>query len=98
MANGSFIFRGKRTAVSERDNEFHTACQKELKEAAETILEKYKLAPIRVGSEQPESFLRADLSQVTSRLDPLVLIKQESGSPAVKTEHSALSEIVEFLE
>lgn len=98
MANGSFIFRGQRTAVSGRDNEFHAACQKELKEAAETILEKYKLAPIRVGSEQPESFLRADLSQVTSRLDPLGLIKQESGSPAVKTEHPALSEIVEFLE
>ena len=98
LANGSFIFRGQRTAVSERDTEFNPACQKELKEAAEVILEKYKLAPVRVGSEQPESFLRADLHQMTSRLDPLGLIKQESGSPIVKTEDSALSEIVEFLE
>ena len=90
-------FRGQRIAVSERDADFGAACKKELKDAAERILEKYKLAPTRVATDLPESFLRAELQQITSRLDPLSIIKEEGGNPTVQTGHPALSEIEEFL-
>ena len=95
---GSFIFRGKRVAVSEQSQEFKEACNKQLAEAAAEIFDKYTEAPIQVRSELPEQFLRADLQHLTSKTDPLSLFTIDGGQAALKVNHPAIVSIREYLE
>ena len=96
--NGSFIFRGQRTAVSERSQDFKEACNKELSEAAAAIFDKYVEAPIAVPAQLPEKFLRADLQHLSSSLDPLTLFSIDGGHPKLQAAHPAISSIREYLE
>ena len=96
--NGSFIFRGQRTAVSERSQDFKEACNKELSEAAAAIFDKYVEAPIAVPAQLPEKFLRADLQHLSSSLDPLTLFSIDGGQPKLQAAHPAISSIREYLE
>ena len=95
---GSFIFRGQRTAVSERSQDFKEACNKELAEAAAAIFDKYTEAPIQVKSDLPEKFLHANLQHLSSSIDPLALISNDGGQPTLKTDFPAIASIREYLE
>jgi hypothetical protein len=96
--NGSFIFRGQRTPVGERAQDFKDACNKELSGAASVIFEKYMQAPVQVHGEVPEKFLRANPNHLSNSIDPLSLVSSVGGQPKVREDFAALASIREYLE
>ncbi|MBJ6127399.1 BREX system P-loop protein BrxC [Microvirga splendida] len=99
LIQGSFVFRGKVTAVDSLDQLLLAACKKHLIEAAERVFDRYQEAPERVGTDLAEKFLRApNLRAVTSQIDPLSLVQVVGGNPTVKTDHKGLVSIKDFIE
>lgn len=99
LTNGSFIFRGKVTAVDSLDPSLLSACRKHLAEAAERVFDRYQEAPERVGTDLAERFLRApSLRAITSQTDPLGLVQVSGGQPTIKTDHKGLVSIKDYVE
>jgi hypothetical protein len=99
LAQGSFVFRGKVTAVDSLDQAPLAACRKHLAEAAERVFDRYQEAPERVGMDLAERFLRApNLRSVTSQLDPLSLVQLSGGNPSIRTDQKGLVSIKDFVE
>jgi hypothetical protein len=99
LTQGSFVFRGKATAVDSLDSSLLTACKKHLSEAAERVFDRYQEAPERVATDLAEKFLRApNLRAVTSQIDPLGLVQVSAGTPSIKTEHKGLVSIKDFID
>jgi hypothetical protein len=99
LTQGSFVFRGKVTAVDSLDQSLGIACKKHLAEAAERVFDRYPEAAERAGTDLAEKFLRApSLRAITSALDPLGLVQVNGGSPSIKTEHKGLVSIKDFIE
>lgn len=99
LSQGSFIFRGKITALDSLDSALPVACRKHLSEAAERVFDRYPEAPERVATDIAEKFLRApSLRAVTSQIDPLGLVLVTAGNPTIKTDHKGLVSIKDFIE
>lgn len=99
LTHGSFVFRGKVTAVDSLDPSLVTACKKHLAEVAERVFDRYQEAPERVGTDLAEKFLRLpNLRAVTSQIDPLGLVQVTGGNPTIKTDHKGLVSIKDYVE
>ena len=99
LVQGSFVFRGKVTAVDTLDQAPLAACRKRLQEAAEQVFDRYQEAPDRVGTDLAEKFLRLPtLRAVTSQTDPLGLVQVTGGNPTIKTDHKGLVSIKDYIE
>lgn len=94
MRQGSFIFRGRPTAVESLASDFKPATQKQLSEAGQEVFSKYNQAPMNPMSTLPENFLKADLKSIKGEDDPLGLV-QSNGQ--IDTSHDALRSILDFL-
>ena len=98
IRDGSFVFRGQTTAVSSLDQDSQTAVKAQLQSAAERVFERYTEAPVRADTGLAEQLLRAaDLRSVSSKIDPLSLVKISSGIAAVDTSHKALVSITDWV-
>lgn len=96
---GSFVFRGKVTAVDSLEPSLLPACKKHLAEVAERVFDRYQEAPERVGTDLAEKFLRApNLRSIDTKLDPLGLVQVINGNPAVKTDQKGLVSIKDYIE
>ena len=94
LSQGSFLFRGQTTAVDSLAQDVLEASKKHLAKAAEQVFDRYKEAPERVDTAVAERFLRtANLTAITSQLDPLGLVQVTSGKPGIRTDHKALVSI-----
>jgi len=98
LTQGSFVFRGRVTAVDSLDQSLPASCRKHLSEAAERVFDRYQEAPERVGTDLAEKFLRAPLRAVTSQIDPLSLVQVAGGTPRIKTDHKGLVSIKDFID
>jgi hypothetical protein len=99
LTQGSFVFRGKVTAVDSLDQSLAIACKKHLAEAAERVFDRYPEAAERAGTDLAEKFLRApSLRAISSALDPLGLVQVNGGAPSIKTDHKGLVSIKDFIE
>ena len=95
MRQGSFIFRGRPTAVESISSTLKEATQKQLGRVAEEVYHKFDQAPINPKTSLPENFLKADLKSISSSDDPLGLV-QENGQ--IDTSRAALRSIMDYLE
>jgi hypothetical protein len=101
LAQGSFVFRGRSTAVDSLAPSLAAASKKHLGDAAEQIFDRYQEAPERVATELAEKFLRAasaNLRSITSQLDPLGLVLVSGKTPSINTDHKALVSIRDHIE
>lgn len=99
LTQGSFVFRGKVTAVDSLDQSLLVASKRHLSDAAERVFDRYQEAPERVGTDLAERFLRApNLRAVTSQIDPFNLVQVTGGNPTIKTDHKGLVSIKDSLE
>jgi hypothetical protein len=99
LVQGSFVFRGRVTAVDSLDQSLATACRKHLAEVAERVFDRYQEAPERAETALAEKFLRIpNLRAVTSQIDPLGLVQVTGGTPSIRTDHKALVSVKDFME
>ncbi|MBK3732780.1 BREX system P-loop protein BrxC [Azospirillum brasilense] len=98
LTQGSFLFRGRATAVDSLDQDLGKAARTHLVEVAAQVFDRYPEAPVRVDTALAEKFLRQpNLRSITSQLDPLGLVEL-SGTPKVRTSHKGLVSIHDFIE
>lgn len=99
LTQGSFVFRGKVTAVDSLDQNLLNACRKHLGDVAGCVFDRYQEAPERVGTDLAEKFLKVpNLRAVTSQIDPLGLVQVVGGNPSIRTDHKGLVSIKDFTE
>ena len=98
LSQGSFLFRGRATAVDSLDPDLGKAARSHLTEAAAQVFDRYPEAPVRAETVLAEKFLRQpNLRSITSQLDPLSLVELGS-SPKVRTSHKGLVSIRDYIE
>ena len=94
LTKGSFLFRGQSTAVEGLAPDLQDAARKHLATVAEQVFDRYGEAPVRVGTDLAERFLRTgNLTGITSQLDPLSLVQTTGGKPSIRVDHKALVSI-----
>lgn len=99
LGHGSFVFRGKITAVNSLDDDALEASKKHLKDVADEVFDRYSEAPVRAETTLAEKFLRVgNLKAITSQLDPLGLVQVSGGTPQIKTSHKALVSIHDHID
>lgn len=98
LSQGSFLFRGRATAVDSLDPDLSKAARSHLAEAAAQVFDRYPEAPVRVETVLAEKFLRQpNLRSITSQLDPLGLVELGT-SPKIRTSHKGLGSIRDYIE
>mgnify|MGYP001224115647 CR=1 FL=1 len=99
LAQGSFIFRGKMTAVDSLDPSPLEAAKKLLGSVAAEVFDRYNEAPVRADTTLAEKFLRAgNLKAISSEIDPLGLVQIIGGAPRINSNHKALTSIRDYIE
>lgn len=99
LSQGSFLFRGRATAVETLTPDLLEAARKHLTEVAAQVYDRYKEAPVRAETTLAEKFLRAgNLKAVTSPIDPLGLVQVSAGRPSIRTDHKALVSIRDYID
>jgi hypothetical protein len=99
LSKGSFVFRAQTTAVDSLDNDVLEACRKQLAGVASQVFDRYSEAPVRAETALAEKFLRTgNLASVTTKIDPLGLVKLDSGTPSIQTDHKALLSIRDYID
>ena len=99
LSKGSFVFRAQTTAVDSLDNDVLEACKKHLSGVASQVFDRYSEAPVRAETALAEKFLRTgNLAAVTSKIDPLSLVKLDGGTPSIQTDHKALLSIRDYID
>ncbi len=98
LTKGSFVFRGQATAVDSLEQELLEACKKHLVDVAKQVFDRYSEAPIRAATDLAEKFLRAYPKAITSKIDPLNLVKTEGGTTMPDLGHKALTSIRDYIE
>ena len=97
LSQGSFLFRGRATAVDSLDPDLGKAARSHLAEAAAQVFDRYPDAPGRAETVLAEKFLRQpNLRSITSQLDPLSLVELGS-SPKIRTSHKGLVSIRDYI-
>lgn len=95
LSAGSFIFRGRPTAVSELDTDITKALANYLGDVAEEVFHKYSEAARQADSGTAERFLKTDrLDRIAMLDDPLELVR----GGAVDRAHKALGSISSYLQ
>lgn len=98
LVQGSFIFRGRVTAVESLDTNLLEAAKKHLNEVAEQVFDRYSEAPVRAETSLAEKFLKVgNLRAVTAAIDPLGLVQITGSTPSIKASHKALVSIRDFI-
>lgn len=97
---GSFVFRGKITAVSVLDADLLEAARKLLSDdVADQVFDRYVEAPVRAGTDAAEKFLKtANPAAISSALDPLGLVQTTAGRASFKTDHKAMISIRDYID
>ncbi|MCP5535434.1 MAG: BREX system P-loop protein BrxC [Akkermansiaceae bacterium] len=99
LKKGLFIFRGKQEALADHGSETMPALKKFLGDAAKEIFDKYSQAGEEVASNIAEKLLLTnDLSQVSSKIDPLGLVKKQGSKTQVDLQHAALVSVRDYLD
>ncbi|MDR2112860.1 MAG: BREX system P-loop protein BrxC, partial [Candidatus Accumulibacter sp.] len=96
---GSFVFRGQATAVSALDADLLEAARKLLSDVAGQVFDRYVEAPVRVGTDTAEKFLKlANPAAIGSALDPLGLVQTVAGRASFKTDHKAAVSLRDYID
>lgn len=99
LKKGLFVFRGKQDAVSDHGSETLPALKKFLGDAAAEVFDKYAQAGDQVASNVAEKILLTqDLSQVSSSVDPLGVVKKQGQKTSIDLQHPALVSLRDHLE
>ncbi len=99
LQSGSFVFRGLSTAVSTLDADLLEAAKKLLADVADQVFDRYVEAPVRVGTDTAERFLKvANPAAISSTLDPLGLVQTVAGRASFKTDHKAMISIRDYID
>lgn len=99
LKKGFFIFRGKQDALSDHGSETMPALKKFLGDAAKEVFDKYSQAGDEVASNVAEKLLITnDLSQVSSKVDPLSLVKKQGTNTQIDLQHPALVSLRDYLD
>lgn len=99
LLQGSFIFRGQITAAENLSSDLAEAARKHLATVAEQVFDRYAEAPVRVGTDLAERFLRTgNLTGITSQLDPLSLVHTQGGKPSIRVDHKALVSVRDMID
>ncbi len=100
LIEGVLIFQADATAVETlHESDLKEACKAHLKTVAAKVFDRYKEAPCRADTELAEQFLKVgNLKAVTSRIDPMGLVKVSGGQPSIDTKVKALVSIRDFIE
>ena len=99
LSRGSLLFRGKPKPVSELDQDVRQAARKFLATVAAEVFEKYGEAPVQVESALAERLLKTDkLDNISSKDDPLGLVKKSGRTAGIDLAHKALVSIKDYLE
>lgn len=99
LLQGSYIFRGQAIAVDTFATDLSEAARKHLSGVAEQVFDRYAEAPVRVGTDLAEKFLRVgNLSGITSSLDPLNLVQTQGGRHSIRTDHLAMVSIHDYID
>lgn len=98
LAEGSFIFRGEITPVSAVNVDLMEATRKKLSEIAAQVYDKYAQAPVRAATDLAERLLKiGNPAAITDALDPMGLIQNAGGAPALNAGHAAVVSILDYL-
>lgn len=98
LKKGLFVFRGKQEALSDHGSETMPALKKFLGDAAKEVFDKYSQAGDEVASNVAEKLLITnDLSQVSSKIDPLGLVKKQGTKTQIDLQHAALVSLRDYL-
>jgi hypothetical protein len=93
LSQGSFLFRGRASAVDTLDQDLGKAARLHLTQAGAQVFDRYPEAPIRAETALAENFLRQpNLRSINSKLDPLGLVELGS-SPKIRASHKGLVSI-----
>jgi hypothetical protein len=99
LTKGSFLFRGKSTAVDNLSQDLLEACKKHLSGVASQVFDRNSEASVRVDTALAEKFLKAgSLSAVTSQIDPLNLVQHTGAVPSINKDHIALVSIRDYID
>jgi hypothetical protein len=99
LTKGSFLFRGKSTAVDNLSQDLLEACKKHLSNVASQVFDRNSESPVRVDTAMAEKFLKAgSLSAITSQIDPLGLVQQTGAIPSINKDHIALISIRDYID
>lgn len=99
LLQSSYIFRGQAIAVDTFATDLSEAARKHLSGVAEQVFDRYAEAPVRVGTDLAEKFLRVgNLSGITSSLDQLNLVQTQGGRHSIRTEHLAMVSIHDYID
>ncbi|MFH2063613.1 MAG: BREX system P-loop protein BrxC [Pseudomonadota bacterium] len=99
LTKGSFLFRGKSTAVDNLDQDPLESCKKHLASVAPQVFDKNSEAPVRVDTTLAEKFLKAgNLSAITSQIDPLDLVQTVGATPSIRKDHISLISIRDYID
>lgn len=99
LLQGSFIFRGQVSAAESLSSDLADAARKHLATVADQVFDRYAEAPVRVGTDLAERFLRmGNLSGITSQLDPLGLVQTQGGKPSIRIDHKALVSVRDMID
>lgn len=98
LSQGSFLFRGRATAVDTLDQDLGKAARLHLTQAGAQVFDRYPEAPVRAETVLAENFLRQpNLRSINSKLDPLGLVELGS-SPKIRMSHKGLVSVSDFIE
>lgn len=95
LTKGTFIFRGKPVAVGSISNNLREATQKQLREVAQEVYEKFEEAAVNPRKTLAKHFLEADLKSISRKDDPLELVEANG---RINTSHGALRSILDYLQ
>lgn len=99
LQGGSFVFRGKATAVTAINVDLLEATKKLLGDAAEQVYDRYTEAPVQVPTDCAEKFLKvANPSAISSALDPLGLVQTVAGRATFRSDHKAMISIRDYID
>ncbi|MDD2599100.1 MAG: BREX system P-loop protein BrxC [Kiritimatiellae bacterium] len=99
IISGSVIFNGQPRSVGELGATIEDALKKHLVGVAIQVFSKYGEAAVSADTGTAEGFLKTEkLNGVSSRNDPLGLVKTSGGTSKIGTEHKAMVSIKDYLE
>ncbi|NJC05753.1 hypothetical protein GGQ97_001546 [Sphingomonas kaistensis] len=99
LQGGSFVFRGHATAVAALDADLLEAAKKLLTDVSGQVFDRYIEAPVRVGTDVAEKFLKvANPAAISTSLDPLGLVQAVAGRVTFRTDHKAMISIRDYID
>ena len=95
LMDGVFIFSGTPTPAREYGETLDAAVGGALTRAAETVFDKFHLAPIRPATETAAKFISVErLDRMIREYDPLALATTVAGSPRIDINKPVLAEVL----